>query len=91
VRQYADESSYCEFLLSELVAFNDPEDDEYEERDEDPVYYLGDKLSESYWIFSGAANGDVGTYLKLYFETSRVDVIKALAYSRTFYKLQKKR
>lgn len=91
MRQYADESSYCEYLLSELVAFNDPEDDEYQDEDVSASYYLGDKLAESFWIFSGAANGDVGTYLKLYFETSRVDAIKALAYSRTFFKLQKKR
>lgn len=91
MKAYAQESSYCEFLLSELVAFNDPEDDEYEDDDINAIYYLGEELADSFWIFSGVAHGDVSTYLRLYFDTPRIDVVKAFAFSRTYYKLQKKR
>lgn len=91
MKQYASESSYCDFLLRELVVFNDPDDDEYEEEENESEYYLGKDLSSSFWIFGNVARGDVATYLRLYYETSRVDVIKSLAYSQTFNKLQKKR
>jgi hypothetical protein len=92
VKQHVEESAYCEFLFSELVAFNDPDEDEYEEDDSySSRYYLGEEFSQSYWIFSGVANGDVATFLKLYFETSRLEVVKTFAFSRTFHKLNKKR
>jgi hypothetical protein len=78
-------------LLSELVAFNDPADDEYEDEEDGASYYLGEQLSRSFWIYGNVAKGDAATYLKLYYETSRVDVVKALAYSQTFHKLQNKR
>lgn len=89
-KQYAEESNYCEHLLSELVVFNDPDDDEYEEEENRSAYYLDTELATSFWIYANVARGDVATYLKLYYETSRADVVKALAYAQTLYKLQKK-
>lgn len=71
--------------------FNDPDEDEYEEDEDGAVYYLGKELNNSFWIFSNVANGDANSFLKLYYETSRVDVVKTLAYSLTYTKLRNKR
>lgn len=89
-KQYVNESSYCEYLLNELVVFNDPDDDEFEEEENEAAYYLDANLSASFWIYANVAKGDINTYLKLYYETSRVDVVKAFAYSQTLHKLHKK-
>lgn len=76
--------------MENLVVFNDPDDDEYEEEDEmTGAYYLGDELNANYWIFKAIAKGDVSTYLRLYYETSRVDVIRMLAYTVTYSKERK--
>ena len=72
------------------MIFNDPDDDEYEQEDEDgSAYYLGE-LSGQYWIFKGAANGDPAAYLRLYYDTPRVDVIKTYAYLITYHKERRK-
>lgn len=73
-----------------MVIFNDPDDDEYEEEELGAEYYLGEELSDNYWIFKLIAKGDAGTYLKLFYETSRVDVFKTLAYTLTFAKEKSK-
>lgn len=75
--------------MSELVIFNDPDDEEYEESDESSAYYLGE-LSGQYWIFKGAANGDPATYLRLYYDTARVDVVRTYAYLITYHKERRK-
>ena len=89
MKQYAEESALCEYYLSELVIFNDPDDDEYEESEDGSAYYLGE-LSGQYWIFKGAANGDPAAYLRLYYDTPRVDVIKTYAYLITYHKERRK-
>ena len=89
VKQYAEESALCEYYLSELVIFNDPDDDEYEESENESAYYLGE-LSGQYWIFKGAANGDPAAFLRLYYDTPRVDVIKTYAYLITYHKERRK-
>jgi hypothetical protein len=71
------------------VIFNDPDDDEYEESEDGSAYYLGE-LSGQYWIFKGAANGDPAVYLRLYYDTPRVDVIKTYAYLITYHKERRK-
>jgi hypothetical protein len=91
VNRYAEESNFCEYLLSELVVFNDPADDEYEEEESEAQYYLGNDLSGAFWIFANVAGGNVDTFLRLYYDTSRVDVVKSLAYSQTYIKIQNKR
>jgi hypothetical protein len=73
------------------VVFNDPDDDEYEEDEGESIYYLGKELNSAYWIFDTIAKGNADTFLKLYYETSRTDVFKTLAYSRTYHKLRNKR
>lgn len=71
--------------------FNDPDDDEYEDDEDDGAsYYLGEDLSKNYWIYKALAKGDASTYLRLYYETSRVDVVQLLAYTVTFAKERKK-
>ena len=90
-KRYAEESAYIEYLLSELVVFNDPDDDEFEEEEGEANYYLGSELSGAFWIFANVASGNVDTFLRLYYDTSRLDVIKALAYSQTYIKIQNKR
>ena len=90
VKQYAEESALCEYYLTELVIFNDPDEDEYEADDGDgSAYYLGE-LSGQYWIFKGVANGDPAAFLRLYYDTSRVDVIKTYAYLITYHKERRK-
>ena len=89
VKQYAEESALCEYYLSELVIFNDPDDDEFEESENESAYYLGE-LSGQYWIFKGVANGDPAAFLRLYYDTSRVDVIKTYAYLITYHKERRK-
>jgi len=88
---YVEESALCESYLENLVVFNDPDDDEYEDEEDDGAnYYLGEDLSKNYWIYKALAKGDAGTYLRLYYETSRVDVVQLLAYTITFAKERKK-
>ena len=89
VKQYAEESALCEYYLAELVIFNDPDEDEYEENENESAYYLGE-LSGQYWIFKGVANGDPAAFLRLYYDTSRVDVIKTYAYLITYHKESRK-
>lgn len=78
----------CESYIDNLVVFNDPDDDEYEDDDGNNTasYYLGDELSSNYWIFRAVAKGDVGSYMRLYYDTSRVDVIRMLAFTMTLNK-----
>lgn len=76
--------------MNELVVFNDPDDDEFEEEDIGPEYYLDSELTHNYWIFKAVAKGDAGLYLKLIYETSRVDVFRAFAYAMTLAKEKKK-
>lgn len=92
VQQYVAESALCESYLENLVVFNDPDDDEYEDDDEteNGSYYLGEELNENYWMYKILAKGNADTFLRLYYETSRVDVIKILAYSATFAKERSK-
>lgn len=76
--------------MENLVVFNDPDDDEYEEEDEmTGLYYLGEELNANYWMFKAIAKGDTATYLRLYYETSRVDVVRMLAYTITYAKERK--
>lgn len=75
--------------MSELVVFNDPDEDEYEDYDNMSADYLGE-LNGQYWIFKGVAGGDPAAYLRLYYDTSRVDVIKTYAYLITFHKERRK-
>jgi len=90
VQQYVEESALCDSYFNNLVVFNDPDDEEYEDDDEnESYYYLGEDLSLNYWIFQSVADGDVGTYLKLFYETSRVDIVKMLAYKATRNKQHK--
>lgn len=91
VSQYAEESAYCDYLIENLTVFNDPDEDEYEEEDENwGVYYLGADLAKNYWIFKGVAGGDATAYMRLYFDTPRIDVYKAYAYVVTFHKERRK-
>jgi hypothetical protein len=80
----------CEYYLEDLTVFNDPDDDEYEEDDESSAYYLGQDLSKDYWIYKAIAKGDAIAFVKLYYETSRLDVVKILAYTMTFAKEKRK-
>ena len=89
VKRYAEESALCEYYLSELVVFNDPDEDEYETDEDGSAYFLGE-LSGQYWIFKGAANGDPAAFLRLYYDTPRVDVIKTYAYLITYHKERRK-
>lgn len=90
MKRYAEESALCEYLLEDLTVFNDPDDDEYEETDGDEsAYYLGEIVG-SYWIFKGVAGGDPAAYLRLYYDTPRVDVIRTYAYTITYHKERRK-
>lgn len=77
-------------MVEELVIFNDPDDDEYEEEDLGAEYYLGEEFSNDYWIYKLVAKGDAGVFLKLYYETSRLDVFRTLAYTLTLAKEKQK-
>jgi hypothetical protein len=41
-----------------------------------------------YFIFKGVANGNVGEFMKLYYEISRLDVIQMYAFNITYKKEQ---
>lgn len=89
VKVYAEESALCEYYLSDLTVFNDPDDEEYEESDDESAYFLGE-LSGQYWIFKGVAQGDPAAFLRLYYDTPRVDVIRTYAYTITYHKERRK-
>lgn len=87
MKQFASESELCDYYLNELVVFNDPDDKEYLDEDTSEAYLDTDLVNE-YIIFRAVANGEPSTYLKLYYETSRLEVIKIYAFNLT-YKKQK--
>lgn len=90
VLRFVEESALCDYMMEELVVFNDPDDDEYEEEELGAEYYLGEELAQDYWIYKMIAKGDAGVHLKLFYETSRLDVYKMLAYTLTHAKEKSK-
>lgn len=72
------------------MVFNDPDEDEYESSEDEAFELLGEELHSSYWIFRNIAQGDVSVFLRLYNETPRLEVIKALAFKMTYHKERKR-
>jgi hypothetical protein len=88
VLQFANESELVEYYLSELTVFNDADDKEFEEEESEAERYLEKDLMSKYFIFKGVANGNVGEFIKLYYEISRLDVIQMYAFNITYKKEQ---
>lgn len=89
MRQYYAESNQVSDWLNELVVFNDPDDDRF---DDEPlcVGYLGDEFIDKYVIYRNIANGDPATYIDLYYNMSRVEMIRIYAMNLTFIKEKNK-
>lgn len=88
VLQFANESELVEYYLGELTVFNDADDKEFEEEESEAERYLEKDLMSKYYIYKGVANGNTSDFMKLYYHTSRIDVIQMYAFNITYKKEQ---